>query len=164
MTIEHQDSEIILINGYEWTGEPDGVYLKRRHYSFAFSTIGNTYRVLLHRNKKGVIQISNEYHDLRYQTIETSLVGDVLILGMGLATIDQFLVTGTSWKWVENNSWLYANVSVTNGTKHFGSAEDMEFLATLGTFDTIFIDFPQTWNNDYSSLLNIGGTVIEMKI
>lgn len=161
--ITHQDKEIIYIEEYEWTGEPDGVYFKINDPMWAHSTIGNLYPVLLDR-KRTVIVIKNEYYSNAYAAIEPQLTGDVLILGMGLALLDPHLTTGTSWKWVDRNSFLISYITIFNGTKHEGDAEDMDFLTTLGTFDTILIDFKQTQINDYSSLLNIGGTVIEMYI
>lgn len=166
MVILHQDTDIILLNLYEWTGEPDGIYLKARHYSWMMSTIGNQYRVLLDRKDKRVIQIENEFYSAAYLAIEPSLVGDVLILGLGLATLSNHLTTGSSWLYVEKNEWLYNNISGLPGTKVLGDAEDETFLATLGLFDTILIDFPRSNEKkiDYEAYLNVGGTVIEMTI
>lgn len=165
MTIEYQDSDIIILDSYEWTGSPDGIYFKSHLMIWEMSTVGNTYRVLLRRNKKTLIQVENEFYQSKYQAFEPNLVGDVLILGLGLGTINPYLTTGTSWKFVDKNTYLISDFAISAGrSKHQGDAEDMVFLATLGTFDTIMIDFPQTQLNDYSSLLNIGGTIIEFKL
>lgn len=164
MTIEYQDSEIIILNPYTWTGVPDGFYIKKNASPiFLQAVIGDPYKVLLDRASKSIIEATTPFYLDAYQLIEPSLIGDVLILGSGIQLLDQFLATGSSWKWVEKNSFLASLVPV-NGIVYEGDAEDMAFLATLGTFDTILIDFRQTQLNDYSSLLNIGGTIIEMKI
>lgn len=165
MIIEHQDTEIIIINPYTWEGEPDGIYFKIESPMWCGSIVGNDYRVMLKRHNYNLIQIENDFYTSRYQAIETSLTGDVLILGMGLATLDQFLITGSSWKWVEINDWLVANVVPANGTVHQGDANDITFLETLGTFDTILIDFPRTdIRVDYTPILNVAANVIEMKL
>jgi hypothetical protein len=164
MIVTHQDKEIIYIEQYTWTGEPDGIYIKINHPMWAHNIEGDICQLLLNRNRT-IIVIHNQYYSNAYLAIEPSLIGDVLILGKGLGVIDAHLTTGSSWKWVERNDYL-CNVfpAPVNGTVHQGDAEDIDFLTTLGTFDTIFIDFMQTKINDYSSLLNPGGTIVEMFI
>lgn len=157
-TIEYQDSDIIILYPYTFTGERD-MYVRQLHPFWSQSSPSD-YKLLVDRVTRKVLQASNEYYLAKYAAIESSLIGDVLILGGGLQTLDAFLVTGTNWKWVEINSYL-ASIVPANGTMHEGDANDLDFLATLGTFDTILVDFPV--NNsltDYSSLLNPGGTVI----
>lgn len=166
ITIEHQDRDIILFNPYTYTGalNGDGLYIKRHLQQWNGSVVNDDYKVLFSRPDQAVIQIVNEFYGSVYQAIEPSLVGDVLILGMGLAHLDMYLTTGSSWKWVEINNWLANNIVVNNGTVHEGDAEDEEFIASLGTFDTILIDFPQTQLNDFEQHLNMGGTIIEIQI
>lgn len=169
ITVEHQDREVIILNPYTWTGEADGIYLKTPHYTWMDSVVGNDYKVLLRRFDGTVIYIDNEYYRLKYQNIEPQLVGNVLILGMGFALLDPYLVTGTDWVWVENNQWLFDNVTPTNGSKVFGDAEDELFLTTMlptPTYDTILIDFDLSndKHTDYDQLLNMGGTIIKMYI
>lgn len=163
MTV-YQDSDIIFLDQYEYTGSKDNIYLKVKHYSWMMSTIGGFYKVLLNRNDRSLIYIGNEYYAAKYQAIEPSLVGDVLILGMGLAILDSYLVTGTNWVWVEKSDWLYNNITPANGTKAFGDAEDIDFLATLGTFDTILIDHTRTKRMNFASIMNVGANIIEMTI
>lgn len=164
-TVSFQDSDIILLHPYNYDGEPDRLYIRRIEAPYwNGATIGNDYKVLLDRAKKSIIQISNEFYDAAYAAIEPSLVGDVLILGAGLQTIDPMLVTGTSWTWVEKNPYL-ASLTPVNGTIYEGDANDLEFLASLGPFDTILIDFPRDENFvDYDFLLNPGGTIIYFQI
>lgn len=163
MSILYQDKEIILFHPYTWNGKPDGIYLKQDHFSWSKSTIGTDYKLLLDKTDCSVIQISNEYYNDKYAAIEPSLIGDVLILGAGLQTLSTYLSTGTSWKWVERNPYLAALVPSV-GTMHEGDAEDQNFVDSLGTFDTILIDFKRTKLVDYDSLLNPGGSIIEMRI
>lgn len=164
-TIEYQDREIILLNPYTYDGVPDGIFFKRflpHHWNG--STIGDPYKVLWDRQGKFPIQITNEIYEAKYAAIETSLIGDVLILGAGLQTLDSYLTTGTSWKWIEKNSYLAA-ITPTNGTIYEADANDIDFLITLGTFDTILIDCPLDDNlKDYTVLLNPGGTIINFQI
>lgn len=161
--VHYQDKYIILLHQYEWTGKPDGVYFKYSHPTWGSSTVGGIYKALFERNAMQLIQISNEHYQNQYAAVEPLLIGDVLILGGGLQELGNYLSTGTSWKWVENHPYLASFVPIV-GTMHEGDAEDIDFLTTLGTFDTILIDFKQTQLNDYSSLLNPGGTVIEFKV
>lgn len=161
-----QDSDIIILDQYEYTGNADKIYFKSHHFSWCMSTVGNLYKVLMQRSDYSIIYIANEYYESRYQAIEPQLVGDVLILGMGLAILDAFLTTGNSWVWIENNEWLYNNITPANGTKARWDAEDEKLFDLFGTFDTILIDFPQTNGKlvDYTQYLNPGGNVIEMKL
>ena len=161
-TLIHQDTDIIYLD-YTFREEPDGAYFKLPHYTWMSSVYGDNYPVLMDRDKH-LIEIDNEYWQSKYSDIEASLTGDVLILGLGIAILDQFLVTGSSWKWVENNAWLAANIVPVNGTVHEGDASDMDFLATLGTFDTILIDFPLDKRMDWATIGNVGYNVIEMRL
>lgn len=164
MTVLYQDTDIILLDPYTWTGEADKKYLKVKHFSWMMSTVGNDYKVLLNRLDRSVIQITNEFYQDRYSTLEPSLTGDVLILGAGLQTLDAMLVTGSSWKWVEINPYL-ASIIPSNGTIHEGDAEDIDFLQSLGsTFDTILIDFPIKERMDFSSIMNVGANIIYFKL
>lgn len=157
-TIEYQDRDIIVLYPYTFTGERD-MYVRQLHPFWSQSSPGD-YKLLVDRITRKVLQASNEYYLAKYEALEPSLTGDVLILGSGLQTLDAYLVTGSSWKWVEINSYL-ASIIPVNGTMHEGDANDLEFLATLGTFDTILVDFPVSNPlTDYSSLLNVGGTII----
>lgn len=164
--IVSQDSEVILLDQYEWTGNADGIYLKTPHYTWMESNIGGLYKVLLNRIDRSLIYIANEHTIAKYAAIEPSLVGDVLILGMGLALLDSYLTTGTNWQWVEKNELLYDTVTPVNGSVARGDAEDEDLLTFLGTFDTILIDFPKSNDKiiDYTPYLNPGGTIIEMRL
>lgn len=163
--IAYQDKHIILMHPYNYDGEPDRVFFHRflpHHWNG--STVGNAYKVLWDRAGKYPIQITNEIYETKYAAIEPSLIGDVLILGAGLQTIDAYLVTGNSWTWVEKHPYLAALVP-SNGTIYEGDANDIDFLATLGLFDTILIDCPLDDNiKDYTVLLNPGGTIINFQI
>lgn len=163
MTVSYQDTDIILLHPYTWTGDADKKYLKTKHFSWMMSTVGNDYKVLLNRFDRSIIQITNEFYLDRYAAVEPSLTGDVLILGGGLQMLDALLVTGSSWKWVENNPYL-ASILPSNGTMHEGDADDIDFLATLGTFDTILIDYPFKGRKDYGSIMNVGANIIEFKL
>ena len=161
--IEFQDSDIIILSPYTYKGYEDGIYFKIHDPVWSMSVIGDDYKVLLNRSDYTLIETNNEYYREKYLAIESLLTGDVLILGAGLQILDTYLTTGSSWKWVEKNAYL-ASFNPVNGTIHEGNAEDEAFLATLGTFDTILLDFKKTKLVDYDSLLNIGGSIVEMVI
>ena len=167
MEVLHQDKNIIIVDDYENTTYPDGVFFKVFDARWMESPVAGLYRALFNRNKS-LIQIRNEWYGSRYAAIEPSLTGNVLILGLGLAHLDDYLTTGTSWVWVENNQWLVDNVIPVNGTVIQADAENLELMvdagAASGGYDTILVDFAETQINDYSSLLAFGGTVIKMQI
>lgn len=163
MTILHQDEDIIVVSPYTYTGQRD-IYIKTLHPYWSQSIIGNDYKILINRQDRRLIGATNEFYLEAYAAIETSLVGDVLILGAGLQLLDGFLVTGSSWLWIEQNAYL-ASIAPANGTIQQGNANDVDWLATLGTFDTVLVDFsPDHPIKDYDSLLNIGGSVIYFQI
>lgn len=164
INITYQDSDLIFVAAFPCSAKADGIFFKFYYaYLWSNSIIGDSYPCLFDRNKNLIVS-KNEYYQDRYSSIEASLTGDVLILGIGLAVIDQYLATGSSWKWVDNNQWIIDNITPLNGTTHLGDANDIQFLETLGTFDTILIDYPFTQLVDYSSILNVGGTIIEFKL
>jgi hypothetical protein len=162
MDILYQDTDIIIVDPYTFSGNKD-IYIKTLHPYWSQSVVGNDYKLLIKRKNHRLITATNEFYQAAYSAIEPSLTGDVLIIGAGLQIIDPMLVTGTSWKWVEINPYL-ASINPSNGTIHEGDGTDIDFLATLGMFDTIFVDIYLPNRIDFASIMNVGANIIYMTI